>query len=111
MAGLNKPQQVEPVFVRHKDLPQKDPTKENSVSDLDICLAAERVCGKESIYGTQLIKGLWRIYPLNRAARNKLLIEGMVINGCTVSLHDKNPLILRGVEGGARGARHQTLCI
>ena len=31
-------------------------------------------------------------------ARNQLLIEGIVLGGCSVSLSDKNPFILRGAE-------------
>ena len=95
-------QHVEPVFFKHKDLPA-DPTRFSANQEtfpvLEICLAAERVCGRETVLGAQCIKGLWRIYPLTREARNQLLIEGIVVGGCTVSLHDKNPYIVRGGDG------------
>ena len=79
---------AEPVFLRRRDI-------SGTCSALDICLAAERVSGKESIYGAQDIKGLWRVYPMSRDARNKLLIEGISLNGIAITLHDKNPFILR----------------
>ena len=97
------PQGVEPVFIRRRDLP---PAKSNAAdpsgspySALDICLAAERTAGKETIYGAQDIKGLWRIYPLTQSARNSLLIDGISLRGHTVTLHDKNPFILKGGDG------------
>lgn len=82
---------VEPVFLRKKDLPLQD----QSYDTLDLCVAAERVCGGDSIYGAQAIRGLYRIYPNSREARNKLLIEGVTVRGIAVTLHDKNPFILR----------------
>ena len=46
---------------------------------LEICLAAEKVSGTETILGAQEIRGLWRVYPLTRTARNKLLIENLTL--------------------------------
>ena len=76
-------QHTEPVFLLRRDLPPIDPTRMNDTEDqydrysaLEICLAAERVAGRETILGAQEIRGLWRIYPMSRPARNLLLIGG-----------------------------------
>lgn len=79
----------QPVFIKVKDMiaPQ-------TVSVLDVCLAAEKVSGTDSVAGAQRIRGLWRVYPLTADARNKLLINGIDLNGQSLTPHDKNPYIL-----------------
>ena len=89
------PLHVEPVFIKRRDLPTFNSAPSDQTTALDICLSAEVVSGRETVYGAQEIKGLWRIYPLSREARNKLLIEGITVQGVSVNLHDKNPYILR----------------
>ena len=83
---------VEPVFFLRRSLPTQGDTLYDS---LEICLAAEKVSGPETILGAQDIRGLWRVYPLSREARNCLLINGITLRGCTVQAHDKNPYIVR----------------
>ena len=51
---------VETVFLKAGDL-----AAETDV--LELCVAAERISGRETIAGAQRIRGLWRIYP-RRAA-------------------------------------------
>ena len=46
------------------------------------------------IYGTQKIKGLWRIYTWSREARDQLLIKGITINRIHVAVFDTNPNIV-----------------
>ena len=87
---------VEPVFLLRRDLPSGDGSRHDT---LELCLAAERVGGAETIFGAQEIRGLWRVYPLTRTARNVLLIEGITLRQQTVQVHDKNPVILRGGSG------------
>ena len=87
---------VEPVFLRQRDLPGRHTDRYDA---LNICLAAERVSGKETIHGAQSIKGLWRIYPLSRNARETLLLEGLEIGGQSLSLHARNPFILNNDTG------------
>ena len=82
---------VEPVFLLRRDLPANDSVKYDT---LEICLAAEKV-----ILGAQEIRGLWRVYPLTRTARNKLLIENLTLRQKTVQVYDKNPFIVRGGSG------------
>ena len=60
---------------------------------------AEKVSGTETILGAQEIRGLWRVYPLTRTARNKLLIENLTLRQKTVLVYDKNPFIVRGGNG------------
>ena len=55
--------------------------------------------GTETILGAQEIRGLWRVYPLTRTARNKLLIENLILRQKTVQVYDKKPFILRGGSG------------
>ena len=71
-------------------------------SALEICLAAEKVCRKETILGAQGIRGMWRIYPLSYPARSQLLIEGLNLRGHALSLYDKNSFILKGQDGKER---------
>lgn len=44
-----------------------------TITALDSCLAAEETSGRETITAAQGIRGLCRIYPSNRSARDKLL--------------------------------------
>ncbi|KAK7485108.1 hypothetical protein BaRGS_00023648 [Batillaria attramentaria] len=98
---------VEPVFLRQRDLPARQDSTvlgdlnrtDERYCALDICLAAERACGKETIHGAQEIRGLWRIYPLTREARNQLLLEGIELRGRSVSLYNRNPSILNENNG------------
>lgn len=83
---------VEPVFFLKRDLP---PGVEGQLGTLDICLSAERVSGPESVTGAQEIRGLWRIYPSSRTARADLLVSGIEVHGHAITLHNKNPFILR----------------
>ena len=87
---------VEPVFLLRRELP---PDSGSRFDTLEICLAAERVSGSETILGAQEIRGLWRLYPLSRKARNDLLINGLTLRQKTVLVHDKNPFILKGGDG------------
>lgn len=86
-----------PVFIKNRGIPNSDV---NRPTCLEICLAAERVAGRDSIVGAQDIKGLWRIYPATKEARNTLLIKGMVIRDVSVELSDTNPYSIRddGIE-------------
>ena len=89
---------VEPVFffLLRRDLPANDSLK---CDTLEICLAAEKVSGTETILGAQEIRGLWRVYPLTRTARNKLLIDNLTLRRKTVQVYDNNPFIVRGGSG------------
>lgn len=87
---------VEPVFLLRRELPPENGTRYDT---LEVCLAAEKVSGSETVLGAQEIRGLWRVYPLTRAARSALLIEGIALRQHTVQVHDKNPFILRGQDG------------
>ena len=84
---------VEPVFFLVRDVPV---SSDSRLDTLEVCLAAERVSGRETVFGAQEIKGMWRIYPLSRESREKLLIEGISLRGHAVTLHNKNPFIVRG---------------
>ena len=86
-------QHVEPVFILKKDLP---PSLEPRFTTLDICLSCESVSGRETIVGCQQIRGLIRIYPNSRSARDVLLTSGVEIAGIAITVFDKNPYILRG---------------
>lgn len=88
---------VEPVFLLRRDLPFNQQTpQEKTYNALEVCLSAEKVSGRETITGAQEIRGLWRVYPIDREARTKLLLEGMTVRGHTLTVYDKNPFILSG---------------
>ena len=80
---------MEPVFLKAEDL-----ASETNV--LELCVAAERISGRETIAGAQRIRGLWRVYPLTREAQTSLLVSGVELHGQTVVCFNKNPYILRG---------------
>ena len=83
----DRAQHVQPVFLIHKSLPAVE-EKEYSVAD--ICSAAERTAGFESVEGAQRIGGLWRVYPKNMEARFTLLTGDIVLKHHTVQPRDKN---------------------
>ncbi|KAK7505892.1 hypothetical protein BaRGS_00002614 [Batillaria attramentaria] len=80
---------VEPVFLRQRDLPARQGSTLlgdlNRTNDrycaLDIYLAAERTCGKETVNWAREIRELWRIYPLTREGRKQLLLAGAELRG------------------------------
>ena len=84
------------LFLLRLDLPANDSLKQDT---LEICLAAEKVSGTETILGAQEIRGLWRVYPLTRTARNKLLVDNLTLRQQTVQVYNKNPFIVRGGSG------------
>ena len=86
---------TKPVFFLRRELPPISNSNERCVT-LEICLAAERVCGSETILGALDIGGLWRVYPLSGQARNQLLLEGLCLRGHRVQVYDQNPFILQG---------------
>ena len=87
-----------PVFLKQRDI-SNSATQRPTV--LEICVAAERVSGTGSIVGAQNIRGLWRIYPATKDARNTLLIQGICLRDVRVQVCDSNPFSLHdnmGVE-------------
>lgn len=89
---------VNPVFLKRRDIPLSD---SDSVSVLEVCLAAERVSGRESVLGAQEIRGLWRIYAATREARNTLLVQGLSLRNVALKVCGENPFSLRdnlGIE-------------
>ncbi|KAL8614396.1 hypothetical protein ACOMHN_007734 [Nucella lapillus] len=61
-----------PVFVLNNQLPAFD---EKAFSTAEICAAAEKCTGYESVEGAHRIGGLWRIYPRSGESRNTVLIR------------------------------------
>ena len=60
---------------------------------LQVALACEK-SAPGGIYGTQKIKGLWRLYTWTKEARDQLLIKGILINRVHISISDANPNIV-----------------
>ncbi|XP_076450382.1 uncharacterized protein LOC143286631 [Babylonia areolata] len=89
-AGMPAPP-VAPVYVTARALPDY----ESLPTVYDVCVAAEAVCGRETIRGAQRVRGLWWIYPKTNETRDKLLLEGFLLRGARVSLLDKNPFVIR----------------
>ena len=59
----------------------------------------KKTTGFNSIIGAQKISGLWRIYPRDKGGRQKLLIQGMTVRGVQVTVKDKNPYLVRSLDG------------
>ena len=79
---------VEPVFFVSAQLPAND---QKNYTTSEICAAAEKVCGYESMYGAQRIGGLWRLYPTKREHRDKILVQGLILRGIRVTARERNP--------------------
>ena len=92
-------EQVAPVYVTASSLPAAE-EKQYSVSEL--CSAAEKTAGFQSMEGAQRIGGLWRLYPTNIDARVALLTKGIVLRGVCVTPRDKSPFIVTDVCGNER---------
>jgi len=82
-----------PVFLLNKNLPAAE---EKLFSVVEICTAAERVAGPETMVGAQRIGGLWRLYCKNNNARNDLLTQGLILRGHTIMPLASNPFGGRG---------------
>ena len=89
--GATTTSRTRPVFFKNSELIESENTAELSV--FDVCLAAERISGHSTIEGAQRIKNLWRIYPLNQEARQKLLVNGIALRSQQIDLLDENPYI------------------
>ena len=87
---------ITPVFLTNSSIPDSD---SNRMSGLDLCLAGERTAGQGGIIGAQQIRGLWRIYPASRNARNELLLKGLTVRDCVLQVCDSNPFVVRGGNG------------
>ena len=86
------PALVQPVFLLNKSLPAVE-EKDNSVAE--ICAAAERTAGFETVEGAQRIGGLWRLNAKDSEARIKLLVSGIILRGHYVQPREKNPFLVR----------------
>jgi hypothetical protein len=88
---------TKPVFLLAKDLPLDG--DQDRATTREICFAAEKVAGHNTIDGAQQIGGLWRLYPKTKAARAQLLVSGLGLRNSHLRLHDDNPFLVRGNEG------------
>ena len=83
------------MFLIHKSIPAVE-EKEYSVAD--ICSAAERTPGFESVEGAQRIGGLWRVYPKHTEARFTVRTGDIVLRHHTVQPRDKKTTSLSGMK-------------
>lgn len=67
-------------------------------SGLSICQECEKVTGPGGIVGAQRFRGLWRIYPKTKEARETLLLHGVCIDRTLVSVLGNNPFIVGGAK-------------
>lgn len=85
-----------PVFALNNALPAFD---KKDFSTAEVCASAEKTAGFNSVIGAQKISGLWRIYPRDKGARQKLLIQGMTVRGVQVTVKEKNPYLIPSLDG------------
>ena len=76
-----------PVFVATKDIPPSStpPTGEELYCSLMKCVNTEHIAG------IQRIGSLWRIYLTEHDDRVKVIVNGILLRGVTVPVHDVNP--------------------
>ena len=87
---------VVPVFVINNHLPAFE---QKHYTTAEICGAAEKTSGYESIDGAQRIGSLWRIYPRSAESRRKLLIQGFCLRQVHVEIKDTNPFLVKSPNG------------
>ena len=87
---------VPPVFI----MPASLPTSEGRIDGLVIRKAVHSSIGEETkIACIQKVQGLWRIILWDRNDRNRLLINGIIIFGFSISIYGQNPFLINGEEG------------
>ena len=90
---------IKPLFLLNNVLPAFD---KKLYSTSEICCAAEKVSGFQSIIGAQKIGGLWRIYSAHQEGRTKLLIQGILLRGVKINLRDSNPFAVINPDGSVK---------
>ncbi|KAL8593218.1 hypothetical protein ACOMHN_009873 [Nucella lapillus] len=86
-----------PVFIPSRNLPEAEANKSYSVREL--CAAAEKNSGYNTIVGAQRIGSLWRVYPKTPENRASLLLNGIEIRNRLITPNDKNPFIVHTPQG------------
>ena len=89
-------QRCEPVFFKVRSVPAE---AGKELDTIEICSAAGKVSGRGTVRGAQRIRGLWRLYVHHKQARDKLLMEGTVLRGISVTLLSKNPFTIAQQNG------------
>ena len=84
---------VELVYVIGRDIPSAD--YDFRYTPLDICEAVENLTGKDTVEGCINSKGLLRLQPKTRTARNLILTTGLKLYGTSITVYDKNPFMRR----------------
>ena len=69
------------------------------VSHEEICEAAEKLTGFNSIAGCQRIGAVWRLHGCTLATRAKLAGQNLLIRNKSVHLYSQNPLSVRDEQG------------
>ena len=89
---------VELVYVKCRDIPSSD--YDFRYTSLDICVAAEQLTGRDTVEGCINSKGLLRLQPKTRTARNLILTTGLKLYDTSINVYDKNPFLRN--EGATR---------
>ena len=87
---------IEPEFELNRALLAFD---QKEFTTAEMCAAAEKTSGYQSVLGAQKIGGLWRIYPAKRTVRAKLFVQGINIRGVRITLQDRNPYVVVNPDG------------
>ena len=93
-----KPGEGEPVPNLPVYFKQSDVIDTGFLSVYEVCIAAEKIAGINLIDGSQIIRGLWRIYFSDKSderTRIQLLATGITLRGQHVNLYDRNPFLTR----------------
>ena len=87
-----------PVFIPCRNLPDNT---ENGIQYTvrELCAAAEKTSGYNSVIGAQKIGGLSRIYPKSADNCAMLLLKGIEVRNLTVKPFDKNPYTMKTPDG------------
>ena len=77
---------IEPLFLKTRDIPNKD------ITPYDICKALEQIIRPTAIDGAQRIGGIWRLYIKDKESRTNVIVKkNIIVAGKNIPIYDKNP--------------------
>ncbi len=81
-----------PVFFLNQDCP-------DNVTIIELCEAAEKITGFDTIVACQKIGAVWRLHGKTMEVRAKLVSKRILIRGKSIPLFSQNPLSFRDSQG------------
>ncbi len=81
-----------PVFLLNRDCPEE-------VHITELCEAAKKITGFDTIACCQLIGAVWRLHGKTMEIRAKLVSQKLLLRGKSIPIYSQNPLSFRDSNG------------